>query len=146
MRITVRSLRQFRHVFQRQSCVMINNLVAEKPCFFEKCCQIHSSSYRVIIDQPESDLIKNHAFITTSSRSVSTDAVKLTNEGFPWFLFFFFGQMKGFKVLFLIWFVFEFVAEINRRGPLIEYERRIANGELVDGDSCQVEYLHSIDA
>lgn len=111
MRITVRSLRQLRHVFQRQSCVMINNLVAEKPCFFEKCCQIHSSSYRVIIDQPESDLIKNHAFITTSSRSVSTDAVKLTNE------------------------------EINRRGPLIEYERRIANGELVDGDSCQVETL-----
>lgn len=33
----------------------------------------------------------------------------------------------------------EFVVTVTKKsGPLIEYERRIANGELVDGDSCQV--------
>ncbi|KAE9602370.1 hypothetical protein Lal_00049872 [Lupinus albus] len=31
--------------------------------------------------------------------------------------------------------------ETNRAGPLVEYERRIANGELVEGDVCQVETL-----
>nr|GMD27609.1 AFG1-like ATPase isoform X1 [Ipomoea batatas] len=28
--------------------------------------------------------------------------------------------------------------EVNRGGPLVEYERRIAAGELFDGDACQV--------
>lgn len=28
-------------------------------------------------------------------------------------------------------------------GPLVEYERRIAAGELVDGDNCQVRPLVS---
>ncbi|WJX96747.1 peroxisome-assembly ATPase [Trifolium repens] len=111
MRITVCSLRQLRHVFQRpQRCVMINNLVAEKPCYFEKCCQIHSSAYR-ILDQAESNIFKSHPFITTSTRSASNDAVKIENR------------------------------ETSGSGPLVEYERRIANGELVNGDSCQVETL-----
>lgn len=30
------------------------------------------------------------------------------------------------------------IADFNLAGPLVEYERRIAAGELVDGDSCQV--------
>lgn len=30
------------------------------------------------------------------------------------------------------------IADYNVAGPLVEYERRIAAGELVDGDSCQV--------
>lgn len=30
------------------------------------------------------------------------------------------------------------MAELNRDGPLMEYGRRIANGELLDGDSSQV--------
>lgn len=80
MRISVRSLRQLRHVYQRQSCLMINNLVAEKPCYFEKCCQIHNSAYRVL-DQAESNIFKNHLFINTSTRSISADAVKITNGG-----------------------------------------------------------------
>ncbi|XP_045809967.1 AFG1-like ATPase isoform X1 [Trifolium pratense] len=111
MRITVCSLRQLRHVFQRQQrCVMINNLVAEKPCYFEKCYQIHSSAYR-ILDQAESNIFKNHPFITTFTRSATSDALKITNR------------------------------ETSGSGPLFEYERRIANGELVDGDSCQVETI-----
>ncbi|XP_057968642.1 uncharacterized protein LOC131158081 isoform X2 [Malania oleifera] len=32
----------------------------------------------------------------------------------------------------------------NKAGPLIEYERRIAAGELVDGDSCQVGTLREL--
>ena len=31
-----------------------------------------------------------------------------------------------------------FIAELIQGGPLVEYERRIAAGELVDGDICQV--------
>jgi len=85
MRISVRSLRQLRHVYQRQSCVMINNL-AEKPCYFEKCCQIHNSAYRVH-DQAESNIFKNRPFITTSTRSISTDAEKITNGGLALFEF-----------------------------------------------------------
>lgn len=30
------------------------------------------------------------------------------------------------------------MAELNRDGPLMEYGRRIAAGELLDGDSSQV--------
>lgn len=30
------------------------------------------------------------------------------------------------------------IADVNKAGPLVEYERRISLGELVDGDSCQV--------
>ncbi|KAK6151532.1 hypothetical protein DH2020_014167 [Rehmannia glutinosa] len=31
--------------------------------------------------------------------------------------------------------------ELNRGGPLIEYERRVAAGELLDGDACQIGTL-----
>ncbi|XP_059460077.1 uncharacterized protein LOC132189371 isoform X1 [Corylus avellana] len=34
--------------------------------------------------------------------------------------------------------------DLNRAGPLVEYERRIAAGELVDGDSCQVDTLREL--
>ena len=34
--------------------------------------------------------------------------------------------------------VIDSVKEENRAGPLVEYDRRIAEGELVDGDNCQV--------
>lgn len=30
------------------------------------------------------------------------------------------------------------MADIHKEGPLVEYERRIVAGELVDGDACQV--------
>ena len=33
---------------------------------------------------------------------------------------------------------FASIAEINGAGPLVEYERRVTSGELVDGDICQV--------
>lgn len=29
-------------------------------------------------------------------------------------------------------------ADVNRTGPLVEYERRISDGELMTGDICQV--------
>lgn len=34
--------------------------------------------------------------------------------------------------------------DLNRAGPLVEYERRIAAGELADGDSCQVGTLREL--
>ncbi|KAL7200184.1 hypothetical protein ACSBR2_022313 [Camellia fascicularis] len=34
--------------------------------------------------------------------------------------------------------------EVSRAGPLVEYEHRIAAGELVDGDSCQVGTLREL--
>lgn len=36
------------------------------------------------------------------------------------------------------------IADIGRGGPLVEYERRIASGELVDGDSFQVDILRQL--
>lgn len=51
----------------------------------------------------------------------------------------------GTSFFFLCVFVLEFVVlvtETSRAGPLVEYERRIANSELVEGDSCQVECVH----
>lgn len=30
------------------------------------------------------------------------------------------------------------MTDVNRTGPLVEYERRISNGELMTGDICQV--------
>ncbi|XWS73145.1 hypothetical protein CRYUN_Cryun02cG0100500 [Craigia yunnanensis] len=33
---------------------------------------------------------------------------------------------------------------VNRAGPLVEYERRIVAGELVDGDACQVDTLREL--
>ncbi|KAF3452889.1 hypothetical protein FNV43_RR03322 [Rhamnella rubrinervis] len=34
--------------------------------------------------------------------------------------------------------------DVNKAGPLVEYERRIAAGELVDGDACQVDTLREL--
>ncbi|KAF8407304.1 hypothetical protein HHK36_006431 [Tetracentron sinense] len=34
--------------------------------------------------------------------------------------------------------------DVGRAGPLVEYERRIGAGELVDGDSCQVDTLREL--
>ncbi|KAK8471166.1 hypothetical protein PHAVU_003G152600 [Phaseolus vulgaris] len=50
----------------------------------------------------------------TTTRALSTDAAKLTNR------------------------------ETSKAGPLVEYERRIANGELVEGDACQVDTLSEL--
>ncbi|KAL7093214.1 hypothetical protein ACP275_11G029400 [Erythranthe tilingii] len=44
-------------------------------------------------------------------RAISSDAAKVTNK------------------------------EVNRGGPLVEYERRVAAGELLDGDACQLNTL-----
>ncbi|KAI4344340.1 hypothetical protein L6164_011576 [Bauhinia variegata] len=62
----------------------------------------------------ESKLFGYHSFRT--SRALSLDARKLANE----------------------------VRNANRAGPLVEYERRIATGELVDGDSFQVGTLEKL--
>ncbi|KAJ7979564.1 Lactation elevated protein 1 [Quillaja saponaria] len=35
-------------------------------------------------------------------------------------------------------------ADVNRAGPLVEYERRISLGELVDGDNCQVGTIREL--
>lgn len=46
----------------------------------------------------------------------------------------------------MVWVASGSTADVDRAGPLVEYERRIAAGELVDGDSCQVRLnsaLHS---
>ncbi|KAG5063922.1 hypothetical protein JHK85_005105 [Glycine max] len=48
---------------------------------------------------------------TTTTKPLSNDAAKLTNR------------------------------ETSKAGPLVEYERRIDNGELVEGDACQVDTL-----
>ncbi|XP_048337504.1 uncharacterized protein LOC125424347 isoform X2 [Ziziphus jujuba] len=48
------------------------------------------------------------------SRALSVDAVKVTN------------------------------GDVNRGGPLVEYERKIAAGELVDGDACQLGTLREL--
>ncbi|KDP38745.1 hypothetical protein JCGZ_04098 [Jatropha curcas] len=37
-----------------------------------------------------------------------------------------------------------FNGEVNVAGPLVEYERRIATGELLDGDNCQVGTLREL--
>ncbi|PPS10168.1 hypothetical protein GOBAR_AA10474 [Gossypium barbadense] len=36
------------------------------------------------------------------------------------------------------------ITEVNRGGPLVEYERRIEAGELFDGDACQVGTLREL--
>lgn len=145
MRSVARSLRQLRPVFQRQKCILISGRVAETRFHFEK--GYHSLACRVA-DHAEINLFKNHAFTTT--RALSVDAARLTNGGFPLFQALFFFNLNvslccigdGLKLLFpLISFILEFVVsvtEANRAGPLVEYERRISSGELVDGDSCQV--------
>ncbi|KAF7148165.1 hypothetical protein RHSIM_Rhsim03G0260700 [Rhododendron simsii] len=48
------------------------------------------------------------------SRALFADAAKVTNE------------------------------DLSRAGPLVEYERRISAGDLVDGDSCQVDTLREL--
>ncbi|AEE85772.1 putative hexokinase [Arabidopsis thaliana] len=36
------------------------------------------------------------------------------------------------------------VSDVNRTGPLVEYERRISNGELMTGDICQISALREL--
>ncbi|KAK4257604.1 hypothetical protein QN277_007169 [Acacia crassicarpa] len=66
-------------------------------------------------------VVINHAEIKllgyntwTTSRALSVNAVKVTD------------------------------GEVNGGGPLVEYERRIAAGELVDGDTCQLVTLREL--
>ncbi|ESW26838.1 hypothetical protein PHAVU_003G152600 [Phaseolus vulgaris] len=115
MRNVIRSLRQLRPAFQSQDCVLFSvNVAQESPCHFGLSCQIHSSAY-IVADHAETNFVKNHSFVTTT-RALSTDAAKLTNR----------------------------VTETSKAGPLVEYERRIANGELVEGDACQVDTLSEL--
>ncbi|KAL9326044.1 hypothetical protein ACSQ67_006689 [Phaseolus vulgaris] len=115
MRNVIRSLRQLRPAFQSQDCVLFSvNVAQESPCHFGLSCQIHSSAY-IVADHAETNFVKNHSFVTTT-RALSTDAAKLTNK----------------------------VTETSKAGPLVEYERRIANGELVEGDACQVDTLSEL--
>ncbi|CAJ1944901.1 unnamed protein product [Sphenostylis stenocarpa] len=112
MRNVLRSLRQLRPALQRQDSVLFSvNVAEESPCHFGKSCHIHSLACRVV-DHAETNFVKNHLFVTTT-RALSTDAAKLTNR----------------------------VTETSKAGPLVEYERRIASGELLEGDACQVDTL-----
>ncbi|XP_014510273.1 AFG1-like ATPase isoform X1 [Vigna radiata var. radiata] len=115
MRNVLRCLRQLRPAFQRRHCVLFSvNVGEESPCHFGKSCHIHSSAYRVI-DPGETNFVKNHSFVAIT-RALSTDVAKLRNT----------------------------VTETTKAGPLVEYERRIANGELVEGDACQVDTLSEL--
>jgi len=146
MRNVIRSLRQLRPAFQSQDCVLFSvNVAQESPCHFGLSCQIHSSAY-IVADHAETNFVKNHSFVTTT-RALSTDAAKLTNKGSHFFC----SRCAGFRrvrnLFSYVFFVLEFsvsVTETSKAGPLVEYERRIANGELVEGDACQVECLHFI--
>lgn len=81
MRIPVRSLRQLGHTFQKKNCVLISNIVSEVPCSFEKTCHFHSSAFTLLDRASDTNLFKSHPFITISTRALSIDAEKLTNEG-----------------------------------------------------------------
>lgn len=44
------------------------------------------------------------------------------------------------ELIFVIW----IMADASRTGPLVEYERRISDGELMTGDICQVRSKASL--
>lgn len=46
-------------------------------------------------------------------------------------------ESKKFK-FFMVFTLTNLMTELNGGGPLLEYERRVAAGELMDGDACQV--------
>ncbi|OIV99837.1 hypothetical protein TanjilG_26175 [Lupinus angustifolius] len=120
MRIVVRSLWQLRGPFQSQTYTLISGRVVETPHHFENCYHIHTSAYRAT-HPTEANFVKNPSFTITTIFSI--DAAKLTNENS--------------KLVFRLMEFVVLVTETNRAGPRIENERRIANGELAEGDACQ---------
>lgn len=77
-----------------------------------------------------------------SSRAMFADVATATNGGiWSYEEFFLCTFCEYFNHMFLKLLAFDLVDSIiveTRGGPLVKYERRIAEGELLDGDACQV--------
>ncbi|XP_062195550.1 uncharacterized protein LOC133898814 [Phragmites australis] len=91
----------------------------------------HSSSNRLIRQQ--SALV----LCSSTSRSLNTlhHNVEITRFTSP--------AVKLFRSMFST-IAADSIKDIGRAGPMVEYERRIASGELVDGDSFQVDTIQQL--
>lgn len=136
MRKFVASVRYFRPVFQHQgACGMV-----KRPNFLVDTYSqsLYKQSYNVTI------LLGGHPS-SMITRAPFTNEAQPTTGGMAlrWFLGFFQRSKIGLlhKVLSFCLFCIINCTELNKAGPLVEYERRISAGELVDGDVCQVWQL-----
>ena len=128
MRALGRPIRHFRWAFQQQR-------------YEKRSISIDSGFAHKLTNGVETRRFRDPAFAL--SRALSVEAVKVANGGFVFGFLYFLYIMKWVcfiieaRLLLLSHFCL-LMADTNRAGPLVEYERRISSGELVDGDTCQV--------
>ncbi|CAI0427667.1 unnamed protein product [Linum tenue] len=114
MRRSVRSVRHFVYDFQECSSSSARLVGGRRQRIL---IQANSASLHTSFTNTERDrfLLPHNKF--ANFRALSTDAVARVPDS---------------------------VADAHKAGPLVEYERRIAAGELMDGDSCQVGTLREL--
>ncbi|RVW88372.1 AFG1-like ATPase [Vitis vinifera] len=153
MRTFVLYVRQFRSAFQHRRYSFLSDL---------------SRRQKVSVNWPTSGASKplHNAGIaryllpvSMVTRNLVTDSAKVANEDFTVELFFCIWGIESnieLKINSMLWYIKQTncgigapkfhskVKEVSRAGPLVEYDRRIAEGELVDGDNCQVGTLREL--
>ncbi|KAJ7955702.1 lactation elevated protein 1 [Quillaja saponaria] len=140
MRSVARSLLQFRTAVQRQKCIYQFGSAKAKKYL------IHTSSSSAYRMTNNAEIIFGYP-TSMFSRALSIDAATLSNAGALSFILHVFVSQyyvgANLNVLSVLDIVIS-ITDLNRAGPLVEYERRIAMGELVDGDNCQVGTLREL--
>lgn len=134
MRAVVRLIRQSRAVYQHHHYYHSCNLSRRhKPWVYSNLTRRLPRYY--------DELAVFGLLNSETLRALSVDAAKASTGGLFFQdandVMFFSCQCKEWIVSLLFSYTFS-SADASRAGPLIEYERRIAEGELMDGDMCQV--------
>ena len=137
MRTLIRAVRQFRPAFSRSRRNIIYDASSRSRDFWFR--MDHRSMYSM--SHSVNDFCQSKYTHMIHRATISTDVAAMTNGGCLSFLKYpvteiwnMHGQAIDLNLIYLL----NLNAELNGRGPLLEYGRRIAAGELLDGDACQV--------
>lgn len=118
MRTLARSIRRFHTVLRHQGENHAISLARRRYLVDQRSCLRSSCTCEPI----QNAWVYKYAYpLSTLTGSLSADAEQVSN-----------GEViKG-------------IPQVSKGGPLVEYARRIASGELLDGDLCQIETLKQL--
>ncbi|KAM5554082.1 hypothetical protein ABKV19_026020 [Rosa sericea] len=139
MRAIARSIHQFRSAaLRRQTCNYSTGFVRRRKLLTNS----YSGLAHELPNNAKFDRFPHPAIF--GSRALSVDAVQVANGGNLLFLAALSFWWSIWCIVSSVLLVLGSMADANKGGPLVEYERRIAAGELVDGDACQVGTLREL--
>lgn len=137
MRTLVRAVRQFRPALRSRGNFVLEGSSDSRDFWFN---MDHRSLYSLscCIDR-----ISQSRYSHMNNRAISTDVATFTNGGWLCIVsesifLLEVGMCLSKQIIYILIYLTDLMTEVNGGGPLLEYERRIAAGELLDGDECQV--------